>query len=479
MFPGRECKKWTGRKMKHTKLIGDKNFYKKVMLIAIPVMIQNGITNFVSMLDNIMVGQIGTNEMSGVAIVNQLMFVFNICVFGAISGPGIFGAQYYGKGDYEGVKSIFRAKIWICSMISIIGLLVFVFYSKELIELYLHEGGEVGNLELTLMFARQYLFILLIGLIPFSISQIYSSTLRECGETVIPMIAGVVAVLINLGFNYFFIFGKFGAPKLGANGAAIATVISRFVECFIVVLWTHKNKEKNPFICGMYRTLKVPKEMAIQMIKKGSPLLANEALWAAGMAVIMQCYAYRGLTAVAAFNITSTINNVFNVVFIALGCSVSIILGQLLGAGKLEEARDSAMKLIAFSVVSCILAACVMAACSGVFPSIYKTEEEVKELASKLILVAAVSLPLQAFTNASYFTLRSGGKTFVTFLFDSVYVWVIMIPLALALSKYTLIPVVLVYLLVQGSELFKCIIGYKMVKNGVWIVNMVNGEEQG
>ena len=466
-----------GIKMKQNKLIGDKNFYKRVMLIAIPVMIQNGITNFVSMLDNIMVGQIGTDQMSGVAIVNQLMFVFNICIFGSISGPGIFGAQYYGKKDYEGVKSILRAKVWICSVITMIGLAVFLLFSEDLIRLYLHEGGEVGSLENTLMFAKQYLFIMLVGLIPFTISQIYSSTLRECGETVVPMIAGITAVLVNLGFNYVFIFGNFGAPRLGANGAAIATVISRFIECMIVVGWTHKKKDKNPFICGVYRTLKVPKQIAMEVLKKGSPLLVNEALWAAGTAVIMQCYAYRGLTAVAAYNITSTINNVFNVVFIALGSSISIILGQLLGAGKLEEAKDSATKLITFSVVSCILVAGIMALFSNVFPSIYQTEEVVKELASKLILVAACSLPLQAFTNASYFTLRSGGKTFVTFLFDSVYVWVIMIPLAFALSKYTVLSTVLVYLIVQGSEFFKCCIGFKMVKSGVWIVNMVNNED--
>ena len=458
------------------KFIGNKSFYKRVMLIAIPVMVQNGITNFVSMLDNIMVGQIGTDQMSGVAIVNQLMFVFNICIFGSISGPGIFGAQYYGKGDYEGVKSIFRAKIWICSVITLIGLAIFLFLPEDLIGLYLHEGGEVGNLEYTMMYARQYLFIMLVGLIPFSVSQIYSSTLRECGETVVPMIAGVVAVLVNLGFNYVFIFGNFGAPKLGANGAAVATVISRVIECIIVVGWTHKKKEKNPFICGVYQSLKVPKKIAMEVLKKGSPLLMNEALWAAGTAVIMQCYAYRGLTAVAAFNITSTINNVFNVVFIALGSSISIILGQLLGAGKLEDAKDSATKLITFSVVSCIFVAGVMTLFSGIFPSIYQTEAVVKELAARLIVVAACSLPLQAFTNASYFTLRSGGKTFVTFLFDSVYVWVIMIPLAYVLSKYTSLSTMLVYLLVQGSEFFKCCIGFKMVKSGVWIVNMVNTE---
>lgn len=455
------------------KLIGTKEFYKKVLFIAIPIMIQNGITNFVSMLDNIMVGQIGTDQMSGVAIVNQLMFVFNICIFGGISGAGIFTAQFYGKGDQEGIRNTFRFKVYTCAILTILAILIFLFGDDFLISLYLHEGSEVGNLALTLACGKEYLAIMLIGVIPFAVSQIYASTLRECGETILPMIGGVAAVLVNLGLNYVLIFGNFGAPRLGANGAAVATVISRFVEMGIVVVWTHARKVKYKFIEGVYRSPKIPGELVRIILEKGSPLMANEIFWAVGMAAIAQCYAYRGLAVVAAQNITSTIVNVFNIVYIALGSSVSIIIGQLLGAGRKEEAKEKDAQLIAFAVASCSLVAALMACFSGAFPAVYNTEQEVKDLATALILVSTFAMPFQAFTHASYFTLRSGGKTWITFLFDSVFVWVIVVPVAYCLSRFTTLGIIEVYVLVQATEIIKCIIGLLMVKSGIWLQNMV------
>jgi len=269
------------------------------------------------------------------------------------------------------------------------------------------------------------------------------------------------------------IFGHFGAPKLGANGAAIATVISRFIEMGIVVIWTHVKREKNKFIVGVYRSFRIPGELVKVILAKGSPLMANEIFWAIGMAMIAQCYAYRGLAVVAAQNITSTIVNVFNIVYIALGSSVSIIIGQLLGAGRKEEAKEKDAQLIAFAVASCALIGAVMACFSKAFPAVYNTEQQVKDLATALILVSTLAMPFQAFNHASYFTLRSGGKTWITFLFDSVFVWVIVVPFAFCLSRFTTLGIVMVYFLVQATEIIKCVIGYFMVRSGVWLQNMV------
>ena len=397
------------------RLIGTKDFYKKVLWIAIPIMIQNGITNFVGLLDNIMVGQIGTDQMSGVAIANQLMFVFNLCIFGAVSGAGIFGAQFFGRGNHEGVRDAFRYKIVICSLVTVIGAACFLTQGTNLIQLFLHEGSQTGNIESTLQYGQYYLWIMLLGLIPFAVSQVYSSTLRETGQTVVPMNAGIVAVIVNLVLNYILIFGKFGAPKMGIVGAAIATVVARYIECIIVMIWTHKYKDKNKFIINAYRHFRIPKELFIQITIKGTPLLLNEALWSAGMAALMQCYSVRGLAVVAGLNISTTIANLFNIVFIALGSAVAIIVGPLLGAGKMDEAEDTAVKMIAFSVVSCILIGGVMALLAPLFPIIYNTTEEVKALATWFIRIAAFCMPIHGFLHATYFTIRSGGKTFITF----------------------------------------------------------------
>lgn len=455
------------------KYIGDKKFYKMVLAVAVPIMIQNGITNFVSLLDNIMVGQIGTEQMSGVAIVNQLVFVFNLCIFGVISGIGIFGAQFWGKKDYEGVRETFRFKIMSCIVIGLGAILLLKGFSTELISLFLHDGGNSGDIVKTLEYGKGYLSIILIGLIPFSINQAYASTLRETGETVLQMKAGIVAVIVNMMFNYILIFGKLGLPALGANGAAIATVISRFVECIIIVSYTHKYKKKYIFIEGAYSSMRVSKVLIKHIFIKGTPLMCNELLWAAGISIMTQCYSLRGLAVVAGINIANTISNLFSVVYISLGSAVSIIIGQLLGAGKMEEAKDTDRKLIVFSVVSCSVVAVFMMILAPAFPAIYNTTDEVKTLASKFIIVLALSMPLLAFTNASYFTLRSGGKTVVTFLFDSVFVWVCSIPAAFILSKYTSINIVTVYFICQMLEFIKCTIGFILVRSGVWIENIV------
>ncbi|WP_434309576.1 MATE family efflux transporter [Hominifimenecus sp. rT4P-3] len=459
--------------MRTSSLIGNKNFYRMVLAVAVPIMIQNGITNFVSLLDNIMVGQVGTEQMSGVAIVNQLIFVYNLCIFGGLSGAGIFTAQFYGQGNDEGIRHTFRFKIWIGFLVTLVALLIFGFGMEPLIRLYLHESGEAGNIENALFFAKQYLRMMLVGLIPFCLVQIYASTLRETGETVLPMKAGILAVFVNMCLNYILIFGKLGFPALGVTGAAIATVTSRFVECGIVLIWTHCHKSLHPYIEGIYRTLKLPRRLTGQIICKGMPLLVNEGLWSAGMAVLMQCYSIRGLDVVAGMNISSTLVNLFNVVFLALGTSISILVGQQLGAGKMEETKDMDKKMIFFSVICSTCLALVLAVVAPLFPKIYNTTDEIRRLACDFLWIAALFMPQHAFMNAAYFTLRSGGKTLITFAFDSLCTWVLNIPLAFVLSRYTGLSIFWVYFLCQAIDLFKSGLGFYLVKKGVWIHRIV------
>ena len=456
------------------KFIGNRDFYEYVLRLAVPMIIQNAITSFVSFLDNIMVGQIGTEQMSGVAIVNQLMFVFNICIFGAVSGAGIFGTQFYGKGDYEGQKYAYRFKVYSGALITGLAICLFVFAGDTLISLYLNDSGSVGDITLALQYGLEYLAIMVIGLVPFALAQTYISSVRECGQTFVPMIAGVAAVLTNLALDVILIFGFLGMPALGVKGAAIATVIARFVECFIVVTWTHLHKDKNKFIVGAYRSFKIPMNVFVSILKKGTPLMLNEMFWAAGMAVIAQCYAVRGLEVVAAQNISSTITNLFNVVYLQLGGCISIVVGQLLGAGKIEEAKDADNKMIFFSVACCSVVALIMILVGRLFPAIYKTEESIKELATVFIMISAAVMPLWSFCHCTYFTLRSGGKTGVTFLFDSVYTWVLVIPYAYVLANFTSLTIVMVFFLVQFMEIVKAIIGFFMVRSGVWLQNIVN-----
>ena len=455
------------------KFFGTKDFYRHLMVLIIPIMLQNGITNFVNMLDNVMVGQVGTAEMTGVAVSNQLIFVINLCIFGALSGAGIFGAQFFGKGDHTGLKHTLRFKIIFCSLLTLICTLIIIVFGENLIMLYLKGEGSPENAALSLKFAKDYINIMLVGLLPYTIAQCYASTLRETGKTVLPMLAGVSAVSVNLILNYILIFGHLGTPKLGVNGAAIATVISRFVELGIVVIWTHIHKNENQFIIGIYKSARVPLSLCKNIFIKGLPLLVNEALWSTGIATVNQCYSIRGLNVVAGFNISQTFYNVFSVAFLSVGMAIGIVLGQQLGSGKINQAKTTARHLITFSVLISVAVGIIYTLVSGIIPKAYNTTEEVRSLATGIMRISALTMPLEAVANATYFTLRSGGKTLITFLFDSCFVWGVTVVSAYILSNFTALDILTIYFICQFLNIIKCIIGLVLVEKGHWIKRIV------
>ena len=451
-----------------------KQFNRRVLSVALPMMIQNGITNFVQMLDNIMVGQVGTLPMSGVAIVNQLMFVFNLCIFGAASGAGIFTAQFKGCEDHDGIRNTFRYKLLAGLGLSAIGAGIFLAFGRELIALYLTGEGTPEDAAATMAYGLEYLKVMLVGLIPFALSNAYSGTLREIGETKVPMVAGIVAVFVNLVGNYILIFGHFGAPALGVVGAAAATVISRYVELAIVMVWTHSHGNIHPFINGAFRSFRIPGGLVRDITVKGKPLLINEFLWSTGMAFQTQCYSTRGLDVVAALNICTTISQVSNVVFLSLGNAVGILMGQMLGAGVPDEQiRRDNKRMIRLCVLVCFGVGAVTVALSGLFPRLYNTDAAVRSVAAGLICLSAVMMPVNSYNNAMYFTLRSGGQTFITFLFDSGFSWCVCVPVAFLLSRFTEIPILPLYGICVGVDIFKIIIGKRMLDKGIWIRRIV------
>ena len=458
--------------MKLLRSIFEKNFVRNTMMIALPIMLQNGITNFVNMLDNIMVGRIGTDPMTGVSIVNSLLFVWNLCVFGGLSGIGIFTAQYCGKEDDEGVRRTFRLQIMLAVLLVAAGIAVFMIFGERLISLYLHEDSGGGSAEATMQAALQYLSVMCLGFGPLALTLAFVTTIRSYGETVAPMIASFISVGVNLAGNYILIFGKFGAPAMGVVGAAMATVIARFVELAYIVVWARTHAVRVPFIAGAFSSLYVPAELTVSCIRKGLPLLFNEALWSGGQAMLTQCYSVRGLSVVSSLNISQTLANVFNVAFIAMGSAIAIIIGQKLGEwgeSRADELKEEAWKLMIFSAFLCLISALMMISVSGVFPKIYKTSDKIRALATSLICVTAAFMPVHSFNNASYFIIRSGGKTWITFLFDSCFCWLFSIPAAYYLAHFTQMPIVPMYAVVLSIELIKVGIGLTLVNKGIWI----------
>lgn len=452
-------------------LFGDRAFYKTVFAIIIPFIVQNTISSFVNLLDNFMVGQLGEPQLNGVAVANQLFFVFNICIFGSISGPSIFGAQFYGAKDYENMRAAARFKLISCVTVFLLGAAVFLSLGDKLLSLFLNDDTKPEEVALTLSEGMKYLRIMVVGLLPFAITQSYASTLREAGETKLPMFAGIVAVAVNAVLNFVLIFGHLGLPAMGVEGAALATVISRFVEVAIVVIYAHKPR-RYPFLAGLYRTIKVPAKLVKRILIMGAPLFLNELLWSVGTTFLSQLYSERGLDVVAANNISNTVSNLFTTAVFSMGNAAAVLVGQALGANEMAKARQTAWRLLTFSLCISVATGLLLAAASPFIPRLYEVPEATRLLATQFMLILALTMPFMAFAHTSYFILRSGGKTIMTFMFDCLPLWAVNIPLCFVLIHFTAMPILWVFFTISMIHFLKCLFGFYMVKKGVWIHNV-------
>jgi putative MATE family efflux protein len=351
-------------------------------------------------------------------------------------------------------------------------ILLFTFNGERLIGLYLHEDGNADKIAQTLLHSMRYLRMMLWGLPAFGLTQVYASTLRETGETALPMRAGIIAVFVNLVFNWILIFGHLGLPALGVEGAAIATVLSRFVELIVVSIYSHRRVKEFPFFGGVFRGFRIPKDLTKKLLQKALPLMANETLWAAGIAMVNQSYSLRSLDAMAANNISQTFWNVFSIAFLAVGNAIAIILGQMLGAGQLKEAKASSYKLVAFSFAISTLVGAVYFLAAQYIPYLYNTEQEIRDLATLLMQIAAIAMPFDALAHASYFSLRSGGKMFVTVLFDSVFMWCVNVLLAFILSRFTTVSFPAMFAIIQAITLVKAVLGILLLRSDFWVKNI-------
>lgn len=452
--------------------IGDRAFYRRALGVALPLMLQNVVTNFVSLLDNLMIGQTGTAPMSGVAVVGQLFFIFYLVIFGTISGPGIFCAQFWGAGDERSFKAVFRYKLLSALVMCLLCGLVLSLFGDRLIGLYL-TGEEAARAEVAL-YAAKYLRIMLWGMLPYTFSAVYSSTVRETGRTLVPMLASWAAVLINLILNWVLIFGHLGAPALGAEGAAIATVISRAAEMLINMVWSYARRREVVFTKSMPDCRISPSLLKTLMIKS-VPLMLNETLWCLGTATLMQIYSTRGLEVIAALNISYVLVDLFTSLSFSVGSTIGILVGQELGSGDTEKAVDTDRKLILCGIILSLTICLMLLAFSGVFPRFYNTTAEIRLLASRLICLIALVIPLDTFAHMSYFTIRSGGMTGITFLFDSGFSWAVNVPFAWVLAHLTALPILPLYALSSFTVVIKCVIGGVLLKRRVWVNTLSAG----
>ncbi len=455
------------------KLIGTKEFYIRVAALALPLLLQNAVSTFVNLLDNLMVGRLGTEAMSGVSIVNQILFVYNLCLFGGTGGAGIFGAQFHGRGDHKGVRSTFRFNFMLCMGFTAVALGLLALMPETLIGAFLHGSDSAGDLTRTMLQGKRYLYIMLAGLPAFALTNAYVSILRVTGDNRLPMRASITAIFVNLVFNWILIYGKLGFPALGVVGAAIATALSRYVELAVILLGTHAKKEPPAFLRGAYESLRIPGPLAKDIIRRGLPLLCNEMFWSMGMTMLTQCYSYRGLEAIAALNISNTVGHLFMTVMFTLGNVVGIVLGNLLGAEEYDHAREACPQLLALGFAACSVMGLGLFLAAPFAPRLYNTSPEIMRMATGLMRISAVFMPAAAVTNCAYWALRAGGRTYITMAFDSVFTWVVAVPIAWTLIHLTSLGLLQVNAAVNAAELIKLCIGLFLLHKGVWVNNIV------
>jgi len=443
--------------------IGDKAFYRQLMTVALPIVLQQLITTSVQLVDNVMVGKLGDQAIGSVAAVNQLYFVVILITFGALGGAGIFSAQFFGSRNYEKLKQTFRFKIVTGMIIAILSFIIFSLYGRALISLF-------STNEITINGGLVYLNIVKWSVFPWILSVAIANTFRETGVTKPLLTISIITIFTNAALNFILIFGYLGFEPMGIKGAAIATLIARFLEFGLTLLLVKTRGQA--FSTKIHELLKIEPKLLMSIIILALPLMINEALWSSGQTVFVHSYARRGDSALSAVTITGTISQLVFVTFSGIATAVAVMVGNTLGSNDLEKAKDNAKKLIAFSVFFAAVSGAVLMGLSFFIVEIYDVSQATKDIASFNIRVNALFIPVYSFNVAIYFVLRAGGDTKSTFLMDAFYMWIVPVPVALALSYFTALPVTIMFFLVQMLDIPKMLFGLSRYKKGRWIKNL-------
>lgn len=448
--------------------IGDKAFYKQLIAVALPIVLQQLITTSVQLVDNVMVGKLGDQAIGSVAAVNQLYFVVILITFGALGGAGIFSAQYFGSKNFDKLKQTFRFKIIIGMIIAFTSLILFSLFGRSLISLF-------STNEVTIQGGLDYLNIIKWSAFPWILSVAISNTFRETGVTKPLLYISIITIFTNAILNFILIFGYLGFEPMGIVGAAIATLIARFLE-FGLTLILVKTRGQS-FSTNIFELHKIEPKLLLSIIIMALPLTLNEALWSSGQTVFFHAYARRGDSALSAITITGTISQLVFVTFSGIATAVAVMVGNTLGKNELEKAMDNAKKLIAFSVFIAMITGVILMGLSFFIVNIYDVSQATKDIASFNIRVNALFIPIYSFNVAIFFILRAGGDTKSTFLMDAFYMWIIPVPVALTLSYLTQLPVTIMFFLVQMLDIPKMVFGLARYRKKRWVKNLAIEEE--
>ncbi len=453
----------TWEKFKH-KFIGDKAFMKAALVVAVPLMLQQLITGSVNLIDNLMVGQLGDYAIGGVAAVNRYYMIATFGTNGLVAAASIFIAQYYGANDPQHMKQSFRFAIDSAMIVMIVFSFLGAFFPSVIVGFFTNDPNVIE-------FGVNYLRVAALSFLPYGISLAISNSIRSVGETKIPFYISAIAVVVNTILNYCFIFGKFGFPNMGVVGAALATYIARIVELILYLVALKLGDYQ--FKTRVFDLLKMSRHLIERILVKAAPLALNEVLWSFGMAMLYKFYATRGPEVLSGYSIASTVGDLFFILFGGMAAATTVLVAQKLGAGELDKAKDNAYKLLGFSVILSFFFGVMMFLTSFIVPYLYsKVSMEAKYTAVTFLQIQACLFWIYMIVTQCYFILRAGGDMKHTLILDSVFMWTINIPLVAIITYYTNLPIFVLYLIGQSTDVVKMFLAFHLIKKEKWVNNL-------
>ena len=450
--------------MKLSSLFEDRQFFRSLFVLAIPIMLQNLVNSMINLLATVMVGRLGTVEIAAVGLGNQIFFLYQLFLFGVCSGGSIFTAQFWGKGDIAGIRKTLGFCVTLSSIWAVLFTLAAVIIPDKLIGFYSKD-------EEVIMAGAAYLRILAFSFFPFALSFAFVLSLRSVEKVRLAFVSTGIALGINAVLSYFFIFGIGPVPAMGVTGAALATVISRLFEAVFVVSVSYAKKYVLAGSLGEF--LGFNRYFARQFFKISLPVMFNEILWSTGVTMQSVIFARTNTDAIAAFNIVNTVSQLTWVLFLGLGNGVAVMIGKKIGERNEETARDYASGIARFAPVLAVGAAMILFPLSRLLPFVFKVYPETIRNALQMFIILCCVYPFRAFNMVMIIGIcRAGGDTVFCVIYDVAAMWLITLPIA-AFAAFTLhAPVWLIYLCICSEDSIKSLLGIWRLRSGKWLHNV-------
>lgn len=447
----------------------DKRFYRLLFSIALPIAVQNLITFMVSMVDTLMVGALGEIQLSAVSIANNLFFVLTILMFGLAGGSNIMISQYWGKGNVKTIHKILAIMYRVCLLITGIFIFIALFLPKYFMGIFTTDKAVID-------FGASYLRIVCIGYLFYSITNCTIMMLRSVKTVSISIIVYTASLVVNSILNWIFIFGNLGAPELGIRGAAIATICARITEFSIVLVFMFIYERKIGL--KIEHLLKLDKEILKDYVGLCTPVLCNELLWAIGASMISVIVGRMGTEVVAANSINGVAHQFVTVFIFGMSNATAVIIGNTIGEGKKEKAKEYAYSIGIFSVVMGCISGLMILLIKPFVVNFYNVSYSTKLIAMEIMTVTSGIIVFQSLaSNFMMGVLRGGGDTKFVLINDLIFMWLVAIPGGFFVAFVLELPVALVFLVIKCDEILKSLTSVYRVISGKWVNDVTKDYE--